>query len=212
MSAGSSSSRGDDLAAQARRVALEHRRACARASSRARARPPLARGIDTARTARPPRARACRRARACLSCTVGMRDLERRVRRALAVLRVRRRRARGRRDPARSRRRSPASSGRQPRERGQRVEREMQLGRHALACGNGARDARTRFRGGARRAARAACAAGSAFETTVPAASFSPLSSSTPETRSPSSVMRATGLPSADRGAGGARGGWRAPR
>ncbi len=36
--------------------------------------------------------------------------------------------------------------------------------------------------------------AGSAFETTVPAAIFSPLSSSTPETRSPSSVMRLTGL------------------
>ena len=37
--------------------------------------------------------------------------------------------------------------------------------------------------------------AGSAFETTVPARIASPLASSTPETRSPSSVMRATGLP-----------------
>ena len=52
--------------------------------------------------------------------------------------------------------------------------------------------------------------AGSAFETTVPAAIFSPFSSSTPETRSPSSVMRLTGLAGADRGAGGAgRGGHR---
>ncbi len=47
--------------------------------------------------------------------------------------------------------------------------------------------------------------AGSAFETTVPAAIFSPFSSSTPETRSPSSVMRLTGLAGADRRAGGAR-------
>ncbi len=37
--------------------------------------------------------------------------------------------------------------------------------------------------------------AGSAFETTVPAAIASPLASATPETRSPSSVMRSTGLP-----------------
>ena len=78
--------------------------------------------------------------------------------------------------------------------------------------GCAARDARSRFRDGARRAGRSSVRVGSAFETTVPAASFSPLSSSTPDTLSPSSVMRATGAPSADRCAAAHGRPWRALR
>ena len=164
-----------------------------RSRSAARASSQLARR-SRARTARWRTARACPAGASDASCSARDGDLERRLRRALAVLRrvecvldV----VEVRRDHQALRR---ASSAPVPELR-QAVEREVQLRRRAARAevAHAVREAGFEMPGAEQPEQRARRDRHS--KSTVPAASVSPLSSSTPDTRSPSSVMRATGLP-----------------